>query len=246
MSPLVLRLLKVVTLSLLAAFLLSRYFGGTLLFYISDRFVWLTLTAGVGFVLVALSYLLPESAHSHDGHDHTHDLSALGLMLILLPVILGVLVPPRPLGAAAMANREINTGLSRTSASPKAIVRRLETGSREKNLLDWLLAFEQAPDLNTFAGQEARLVGFVYKDARYENSDRFLLSRFTVSCCVADASAVGITVRWPEAAALPKDEWVDVSGRFEIGDVDGKPAPVLVADKLEVTEPPSQPYLYLY
>ena len=39
--------------------------------------------------------------------------------MIVLPVILGLLIPPKPLGAAAMSNREISVGLVTSTTAPK-------------------------------------------------------------------------------------------------------------------------------
>jgi uncharacterized repeat protein (TIGR03943 family) len=113
----------------------------------------------------------------------------------------------------------------------------------DKNILDWLIAFQRTPDPQAFAGQTARLIGFVYRDERFE-SDAFMLSRFVVSCCVADASAVGVIVRSPQAEALPADQWVEVSGHFEPGQFANRPTPILIADVITKTTQPNQPYLY--
>src|SRR5688572_30142203 len=102
---------KALVLVLMGLFLYSRFLGGTLLFYINDRFVWLTILASVGFILVGISYRY-RSEESHEGHDHgdhSHgQLSWGGLALIILPILLGLLVPPKPLGAAAMVNRDVS------------------------------------------------------------------------------------------------------------------------------------------
>jgi putative membrane protein len=113
-----------------------------------------------------------------------------------------------------------------------------------RNILDWLIAFDENPDPAAFTGQDATISGFVYRDARF-GQDTFLVGRFTVSCCVADASPVGLVVRWPETESLPDNQWVEVSGRFEPGFFDGQPTPILIVTSLERIDPPRQPYLYL-
>jgi hypothetical protein len=49
-------------------------------------------------------------------------------------------------------------------------------------------------DPAAFIGQEARLIGFVYRDDRF-NGDEFMISRFVISCCAADAAPLGLVVR---------------------------------------------------
>gem|GEM_PF-2433587 len=57
------------------------------------------------------------------------------------------------------------------------------------------------------------LTGFV---ARWEGlpENEIVVTRFIVSCCVADAVPIGVTVRWPEAAAFATNSWVYVKGVF--------------------------------
>ena len=108
------------------------------------------------------------------------------LLLVALPVILGLLIPPKPLGAAAMSNREISVGSVNSASAPKTtqIISRPTT---EKNVLDWLIDFRLAQDPAAFADQEAKVIGFVYRDERF-GMDQFMVSRFVLSCCAADAA----------------------------------------------------------
>jgi putative membrane protein len=249
---------KALLLLALGFFLYTRLAGGTLYFYISQRFAWLTLLAMVGFVIVALSYRFrgdPQETEEHDhhyhghdhdhahGHGHSHGLSWPGVLLVALPVILGLAVPPQPLGASALGNREVQIG-SVSSAMPAAVQAAAARAATEKNVLDWLLAFQASDDpVAAVAGQEARVIGFVFRDERFA-PDSFMLTRFLVSCCVADASAAGLVVQWPQAAELEEDQWVEVRGHFEAGQLDGRPIPVLVAVEVVPTTVPNQPYLY--
>ncbi len=251
--------LKGLVMLALAYFLFSRITNGTLFFYINNRFAWLTFLAVIGFFVVALGYLYrarlvremldgdEEHEHQHEhhdhdhGHDHQHNLSRVGLVLVMLPVVLGLLVPARPLGATAMGNREVSVGRLSSATAPRDS--RIASSSREKNLLDWLMTFDRSADPAVFDGQEAKLTGFVYRDSRH-GDDSFMLSRFVVSCCVADATPIGLIVRWPEAGALANDQWVEVAGHFEAGEFDGRAMPLLIADTITPTAMPNQPYLF--
>lgn len=247
---------KALALIALGLFLYSRIYNGTLLYYISERFAWLTLLAAIGFIVVAASYRYraapaqPDEHEQADGHAHDHgghqhgNLSWAGLLLVVLPVILGLLVPPKPLGAAAMSNREISVGSVTSATSPKTS-QVISRPASEKNVLDWLIDFRLAQNPAAFADQEAKVIGFVYRDERF-GSDQFMVSRFAISCCAADAAPLGLVVHWPETGSLASDQWVEVSGRFQVGDFDGEQMPILSADKVTATEVPDQPYLYPY
>jgi uncharacterized repeat protein (TIGR03943 family) len=227
---------KALTVLGLGLYLYSRIFSGTLLFYINQRFAWLVMLAGILLMAIGASY---RYRSNHDHAYHTHAFSWGGVLLIGLVIALGLLVPPKPLGAAAMGNREVNMGTLVSTQGNSA----MPTRAGEKNILDWLIAFQNTPDPAAFAHQPAHLIGFVYRDDRF-NSENFMLSRFVVSCCVADATAVGLIVRSPQAASLPGDQWVEVSGHFEPGEFSSKPTPILITDAITRTTPPNQPYLY--
>jgi uncharacterized repeat protein (TIGR03943 family) len=161
--------------------------------------------------------------------------------LVALPVILGLVVPPRPLGAAALDNREVVLSVE-NSALPSS-VQSAAKAAGERNLLDWWRSFQAAGDYGTFTNQEAKFIGFVYKDPRY-GEGHFLATRFIVSCCVADAAVVGLVVRWPDAATLEDDQWVEVSGKFAPSTLESWKPPLLVAETVKVVDTPAQPYLY--
>jgi putative membrane protein len=240
---------KALVLVIMGLFLYSRFLGGTLLFYINERFVWLTILASAGFILVGVSYRY-RSEENHEPGDHSHgdhshgQLSWGGLTLIILPVLLGLLVPPKPLGAAAMVNRDVSAKSLTSAAAPQGGAV-LAKPKAEKNILDWLIEFRSTSNPAAFNEQEAHLIGFVYRDDRFA-ADTFMVSRFVLSCCAADAAPLGLMVRWPESSTLAADQWVEVTGHFEAGELDGEPMPVLIAEKITPTAIPDQPYLYPY
>ena len=239
------RLFKALSLILLGLFLYSRVVGDAIYFYINERFITLTLLASGGLLLVGASYYLGNREEKNEGARPGRARWS-GLLILALPFLLGWLVPPRPLGATALANRELAIGggpggLRSVSAPADRTTAAVFSG--ERNILDWLNAFEDTQDLDAHVGQEARVVGFVYRDDRF-GPDSFLVARYTVSCCVADAAPIGLVVRTEEAESLESDSWVEVSGHFTRGDFNGSEIPVLSADSVRSTSQPEQPYLY--
>ena len=222
----------------LSLFLANAIINGTLLFYINRRFTWLTGLSIILLLLMASTYR--RTGHDHDHrHHHARENAWTALALVALPLLLGLLVPPRPLGAQAVGVRKANTDGVGLSADETALAR----ASVERNILDWLRAFNAAGDPSAFTGQEARVIGFVYRDETFA-ADQFMVSRFVVSCCVADAAALGLVVAWPDSANLPLDAWVAVQGTFRPGQFGGEPTPILSADHVTPTQPPNQLYLY--
>jgi putative membrane protein len=243
------QLLKTALFLATGIFLYTRITSGVISFYINERFITLTLLAAVAILVVGASYWLrpsPPHDHAHDHeheHDHNHDhgLTWLGLFIIALPLILGWLVPPQPLGAGAIGNREVDIGTLSSVAAP-GTNENMGLVAGEKNIMDWLNDF-QRQELSTFVGQEARVIGFVYRDERF-TADTFMIGRFVLSCCVADAAPIGLVVQTADAAQFQNDQWVDVTGHFILGTFAGVEMPVLLTDTIIETEPPAQPYLY--
>ncbi len=253
-------LLKATLLVGTGLFLYGKLANGTLYNYINEKFMGVTVFGMVGLIVVGLAYQFRRDLDHHDHHDHDHDhdthdhahhdhghvghshgLSWSGFFLVALPVVLGLSVPSQPLGVAALDNREVNLS-PESSALPASVQAAAKTVS-ERNLLDWWRTFQATTDPGTLTDEAATVVGFVYHDARY-GDDAFMVTRFVVSCCVADAAVIGLVVRWPESADLADDQWVEVSGVFVPSDLESWRSPVLAAQTVTSIDPPNQPYLY--
>jgi uncharacterized repeat protein (TIGR03943 family) len=212
--------------------------SGSLSNYVNIRFAWLSYVAAALFLLLGLASLLKlrqQAAHAHH-HDHDHTgISWPMLAIIALPLILGTLIPSRPLGAAAVDGDFSLSSASGDSASAYSIA------PEDRNILDWLRAFNVAEDLERFSGQPVDLIGFVYHSDDF-SPGQFMVARFTISCCVADSSAVGLPVAWNEPLAA--DTWVQIRGQFQMGDFQGETRPIIQADTIEIIPQPDHPYLY--
>ncbi|GED53084.1 MULTISPECIES: TIGR03943 family putative permease subunit [Brevibacillus] len=94
-----------------------------------------------------------------------------------------------------------------------------------------------------FAGKEVQTMGFVYREAGF-SPEQFVVARFSVSCCTADATVFGILVEVPEASKWKTDSWVQVRGKLELRKVNEYDMLVLKASKVEKVEAPKDPYVY--
>lgn len=267
MSPRTHKTLQALILAGLGIFLLEKIWSGDLYWYINNRFMPLIFFTALGFLLLAQSVLParrpagqpapqaddPEHEHDHDHkhkHEHEHEhapaggvsrSAAWGLLIVAVPVLLGVLVPAKPLGASAISNKGMNTSAPLVAASGGSL--KLDVAPQDRNILDWIRAINVATDPTTLNGQRADVIGFVYQDSRL-GAGQFLVGRFTITCCVADALAIGMAVRWKDAASLPANSWVQVKGAVEAASVDGQRLPRILADSVESVPEPTQPYLY--
>ncbi len=260
MNPRVEYLLKAIVLAASGLMFYAKISDGTLAFYINQRFAWLSLVAVIIYLALAMTMVYKASQHRrfdrplgeltefdviplqarNPRRPNAHRASWLALGLLVLPALLGFFTPARPLGASAIQSRGIGlTAPDRAGTVTQA--QRVATGP--KNILDWLREFSRTADLSVLEGKEADVIGFVYKDPRAKQ-DEFWVSRFAVSCCVADATALGLLVRTTDAEMLKADSWVRVVGKFTVGEFAGERIPVIVAERVEPTQQPAQPYLY--
>ncbi|EGW36626.1 TIGR03943 family protein [Desulfosporosinus sp. OT] len=104
--------------------------------------------------------------------------------------------------------------------------------------------------------QHWKLTGFVYKDPKLAKN-QFVISRFVITCCIVDATPIGIIVESPDAPNLKADNWVEVEGILQkriIGGADeiksvhnfhetDEGVPYLVVTSCKKVTTPKDPYL---
>ncbi|WP_318615711.1 TIGR03943 family putative permease subunit [Sporosarcina sp. YIM B06819] len=96
--------------------------------------------------------------------------------------------------------------------------------------------------LDSFIGKEIEIVGFVYKDPELEEN-QFVIARFGITCCVADASVYGILSTMDEMFEVEEDEWVRATGYLSKINLDDWDYPHLQITEIEKVEEPENPYI---
>lgn len=232
----------------LCVFFVSKAINGQLTWYINSRFVPLTII-GIVFLAIMAQTIFSENRrsrqhemeHPEHHHEHDHSPSAANLWVMLIPLAIGLLIPARPLDSSAFSTKGFNTSAPLVSSDSSAQI--FETESEERNILDWLKLFNYEDDVTQFVGEKASVVGFVYFDETL-TSDQFYVSRFVVSCCAADGFAIAMPVLWDGSSSLEQDSWVVVKGTIESITLNDQRVPMIVAESVEATGIPDQPYLF--
>jgi uncharacterized repeat protein (TIGR03943 family) len=163
------------------------------------------------------------------------------LILVIIPLILGILVPKQPLSTAALNSRGMNFSapLNRTTKAQNIA----QDDSEKRTILDWIKIFNFEEKLTPFIGQKADVVGFVYHDSRLKEG-QFMVGRFIITCCVADAFATGLVVKPNDQLNLTDGTWIQVKGTIDEMTLDGQKIPMILVSSLTPSDPPEQPYLY--
>jgi len=173
-------------------------------FYLSTRTEWVVPVAAVLLTLATFGRLAsaraaqPEPLRSRE----------LGLMIaMVVPVLLITILPPATLGSFSAGKRSAVAGAGFSTAEGD-----IATG--ELTLVDVAVA-QTTPEgeraLAKRAGEQVDFIGFV---TRYADTpaDEFLLTRYVVSCCVADATVAQVRVVNVTPGGFEDNEWVEVTG----------------------------------
>lgn len=211
---------------------------GHLTNYINLRFAWLAYLAAAIFFLLGLVslrqmlYPPPDESEAHHGSHITWGM----LAVVAFPLALAALIPSRPLGIEA-----VNGGISLNPVGVDSGA--FARSPLDRNILDWLREFNRVQTAAELNGQPVDVIGFVYWQPDFAENE-FMASRFTMSCCVADAYPIGLPVRSETTAAFPAGAWVRVQGKLKAGHFGDDFMPVVHASQVQIVEEPAQAYLY--
>lgn len=205
--------------------------SGRSFLYLSDRTDWVV-PMGAIILTIAVAGRLWSARGPHPDPLKRSDAWRLGA--IVLPVVLTVALPPASLGSYAASRRSsfVASGYTSTAAD-------IESG--ELSLIDVAGALRSREAMQALvkrAGSEVSFVGFVARDSGMP-ADEFMLSRFLVSCCVADALSIQVRIVGAPPGKLAEDDWVQVTGAmYPLGRE-------VIVDASEVVpvDRPKRPYL---
>ena len=224
------RLAAAAALALWAAMFWMLFATGRTYLYLSTRTSWLVPTGAVIFTAGAIGRLVTARTQRREPIDRNN---AWGFGLLALPVVLVLALPPATLGAYTVQKRSTFAG-SAIGATARSV-----TGPLDFVDIGAAQSFPAAMDqLRSRAGEPITLEGFVTTEASAP-PDEILLTRYIVTCCVADATIAQVRVVGLPPGTYTNDEWLQVTG-----DVYPVGREVLVAATSVTQIPvPDQPYL---
>ena len=202
--------------------------------YLSARTAWLV-PLGAGLMTVAAVGRLATARTTHD--ERLGDRDRWLVAAVALPVVLLLALPTTTLGAFAAGRRATFSGGGGLITpddfehGPLTMVHVAAAQGGGENL----------SRLRSRAGEEVTLDGFVVRNPDTP-PDELLLTRFIVTCCVADATTAQVRVVNVPPGRYDEGDWIEVSGRiFPVA------RQVLVAaGGIERIPPPDSPYLTVF
>jgi len=227
---------------------LQYWLTGKLYLLIHPNYMWLTVLAGIGLLLLAswrALALVRRSKRRTIEPDSSHiTLLPMGWSsaLLLLTAILGLLITPRAFASQTAIQRGVKDGPTLTRVKPQAF--RGSTNSEDKSIIDWVRTLTVYPEPDAYKGQKARVQGFVIHPNDMPNQ-YLLISRFILTCCAADAYPVSLAVKLPDSRdQYPPDKWLEIEGQMITETLAGKRLLVIQASSLKAIDEPKNPYDY--
>ncbi len=212
--------------------------------FVGPRTYWVVPFGAIVLTASALAYATGTLTRATPSRPSVGEL--LGLVALIAP-ILAVLVVPKPsLGALAVEHKESTRAATAAVPAPEDDYGLDIAQDTSDSAFSAIALVDQSPELaesyGVYDGARVKLTGLVSKSSSRPGAN-FEISRFSTSCCAADA--LPYTVRVKPGAGLrtgiwPTDTWLEVGGvvRREPG-----AGFVFVADRASQVEEPDNPYL---
>lgn len=200
-------------------------------FYLSTRTQWVVPVGATLLTMAAAGRLLTARTREPEP---VRRREAWIMGAVVAPVVLIMALPPATLG-------QFSAGKRSTFASAGVVSSAGDIASGELTLVD-VASAQTTPEgeaaLAARAGEQVDFVGFV---TRYDDTpaDELFLTRYVVTCCVADATIAQVRVVNVTPGAFEPNDWVEIRGTiYPIG------REVIVnASDIAPVERPERPYL---
>jgi uncharacterized repeat protein (TIGR03943 family) len=214
-----------------AAFFWFLMVSGRWALYLSTRTFWVVPTGAVLLTIATVGRLATARVARPEPLPSA---TSWTLGVVALPVVLLMVLPPATLSGYALGRRAgfVGSGVSVSSS---------DIASGAISFIDVAAAQSSKSGmaaLRSRAGEQVTLEGFVWREDGAA-ADEILLTRYVVTCCVADATSAQVRVVNVPPGRFKPDDWVSVTGRiYPLG------SEILVdASAVQTIPIPERPYL---
>ena len=213
-------LIRPLALALWGAVLLVSTLSGRLDLLLRGVFHPLVGLSGVVLLAIALQQAL-------QGRRERRWSRSWGLSALLAIAVLAL--PPNPSFSDLASNRNSDLG------SEVELDFLLPPGQR--SLTDWVRLLRSQPDPQLYQGDPVRISGFVLTQPNGPPQ----LGRLLVRCCLADATPIGLPVKWPPGFTPKPDQWLAIEGAMGVDSVAGQQRNVVLPARIRPIPRPARP-----
>ena len=217
------RLLRGIVLTAWGAFFVWLLVSGEVYRYIGPRTQWVVVFGAIALGAIALAFWFRPGRIERG--------NAVGVLVMLLPII-AVLVVPKPSLGSLAASRKLSGGPV-VSLRPQPLAPGESVSFPE---IEYASESSEYAAVNGITdGYEVELIGFVtHPDT---TTGDFALTRFSIFCCAADVVPHSVPV--DADRDYPSDAWLSIEGVLESRDGTF----VVVARSIEEVSEPDDPYI---
>lgn len=246
--------------------LFNLYISGTIIYYIHVRFFNLVLFTATIMLVFAIMQILgafsKDSLHSLTDYQssccgaHSNQSvkpwpavtkKVLSYLVFIAPLCFGLLFAPHALDPVMAERRGFDVNLPNLQDKATAEITLVIEDNRI--VVDYenytIFADELWGNPQKYLDIEVNAVGFLFKPPWLSLPDRqYILGRYLIHCCVADATVAGFLVEMPASYQAANLDWVIISGRIVITDFGDEKTGAIIVEQYEITDEPLDPYLY--
>lgn len=258
---------KAFILLLYSTLLIHLHFTGEIKRFINPSYLTLSQVASILFLF--LFFIQVPRIFSTPDHDHSqcgpwgcnHGSEKIGIafmafIIIFIPIGSGFIIPYKDFDSAEASKRGISLMPNVHTHEGHNHKYECETTDESQiwnvwnepylqftntNFIPYLDAITQAPQ--SFVGKPITIEGFIKKEQKSSNME-YVLTRFIVTHCVADAHAVGIIIESGDNWNMYSNDWVRITGEINMSNIGGVLYPTIKVIKLDIIQPPKDPYIY--
>jgi len=225
--------LPVIAYSVWAFFYLVMLCDGNYQAFLQSRF-WVLMAGGAGITVLYLASCLVRKPFSGRGHHFGEGGAWVRASLLCMPILFLWNAWGEGLGTYALSKRFIQlTTVTVSEQEQKAVV-------PDDSPPVGVSVLSLVNDPKPFMGKRVFTEGIVYRDEKVPTG-HFILFRFVIACCAADAQPVGILVHAGNLEKLKNDTWIDVEGRFDLREFDGSLTACIEAESVKsIRVPPGR------
>jgi len=222
-----------------AFFYLLMLSGGNYEAFLQSRF-WVLMALGAGITILYVASCLARKPFSGRGHRFGEAGAWVRASLLILPMLFVWNAWGDGLGTYALSKRFIRlTTMAMTDKEKQTDAVAPDNASPAEASVLTLVR-----DPKQYVGKRVYTEGIVYRDEKVPK-DHFVLFRFVITCCAADAQPVGILVHAENVEKLKNDTWVHAEGRFVLREFDGTLTACIEAESVDTIRVPAGKDQYL-
>ena len=205
--------------------------------FIQPKFSWLLVLGAVILLLYLHSCLFWPSSRN-DIRAGIAGLARTGILI--LPLIFIFATYGQGLGTHALTNKSVQgaDAIEISGLFPKDTKSEIKPGEP-------ISLLTLVRNMEALKGQRVIIEGMIYQDPVIPPGG-FLLFRFGIFCCAADAIPIWVIIQGDQPLSLPNDSWVRVEGLLHVKPYLQKNYPVIKVDKIKEIPTPAPGWQYLF